>query len=197
LWWKAGADHFNGGFHEAIDLDGKPLAQPPRARSIARQAFSYIEAGRLDWEGPWREAARHALDFFARSFVSADGTVASVVGLDGKVRDAKFDLYDQAFALLAFASGHGAFGEEAAWCRHIAACSIRAPRQVRCEPSARIKPFGEPAVDRSWKIASPITFSLVAPEPRHAHGGAQFPGFGLLLACDHKRILSRFGACTL
>jgi mannose/cellobiose epimerase-like protein (N-acyl-D-glucosamine 2-epimerase family) len=56
LWWKAGADHFNGGFHEAIDLDGKPLAQPPRARSIARQAFSYIEAGRLDWEGPWREA---------------------------------------------------------------------------------------------------------------------------------------------
>ena len=29
--------------------------------------------------------------------------VASVVGLDGKVRDAPFDLYDQAFVLLAFA----------------------------------------------------------------------------------------------
>jgi mannose/cellobiose epimerase-like protein (N-acyl-D-glucosamine 2-epimerase family)/glycosyltransferase involved in cell wall biosynthesis len=118
LWWKVGADHADGGFHEAIDLDGKPQALPHRARSIARQAFSYVEAGRLGWDGPWREAARHALDFFARSFVTGDGTVASVVGLDGKVREAKCDLYDQAFALLAFASGHRAFGEEAAWRRH-------------------------------------------------------------------------------
>ena len=118
LWWTVGADHVNGGFHEAIDLDGKPLALPHRARSIARQAFSYAEAGRLGWDGPWREGARHALDFFARSFVTADGTVASVVGLDRRVLDAKFDLYDQAFALLAFASGHRVFGEDAAWRRH-------------------------------------------------------------------------------
>ena len=105
LWWEVGADRVNGGFHEAIDLDGKPLARPHRARSIARQAFAYGEAGRLGWNGPWRDATRHALDFFARYFVSADGTVASVVDLDGKVLDARFDLYDQAFALLAFASG--------------------------------------------------------------------------------------------
>src|SRR5579863_6245419 len=69
LWWTVGADRENGGFHEAIDLDGKALARPHRARSIARQAFSYAEAGRLGWDGPWREATRHALDFFARSFV--------------------------------------------------------------------------------------------------------------------------------
>src|SRR5262249_47271690 len=49
------------------------------------------------------------------SFVTADGTVASVVGLDGKAADAPFDLYDQAFALLAFASGHCTFGETAGW----------------------------------------------------------------------------------
>jgi hypothetical protein len=34
---------------------------------------------------------------------------------------------------------------------------------------ARIKPFREPAVDRARLIALP----LVAPEPRHAHCGAQ------------------------
>jgi len=40
LWWKEGADHVGGGFHEAIGLDGRPLARPHRARVIARQAFS-------------------------------------------------------------------------------------------------------------------------------------------------------------
>lgn len=130
LWWKVGADRINGGFHEAIDLDGKPLALPHRARSIARQAFAYGEAGRLGWEGPWREAARHALDFFAGCFITADGTVASVVGLDGKVLDAKFDLYDQAFALLAFASGHRAFGERTEWRRHAVALRTALERNV-------------------------------------------------------------------
>jgi mannose/cellobiose epimerase-like protein (N-acyl-D-glucosamine 2-epimerase family)/glycosyltransferase involved in cell wall biosynthesis len=130
LWWKVGADRDNGGFHEAIDLDGKPLLRPHRARSSARQAFAYAEAGRLGWDGPWREAVRHALDFFARCFVTADDTVASVVGLDGKVLDAKFDLYDQAFALLAFAGGHHAFGEATPWRRHAVALRTALERNV-------------------------------------------------------------------
>lgn len=113
LWWRDGADHTRGGFHEAIELDGRPLARPHRARVIARQAFAYCEAGRIGWNGPWREATRHALDYLGKHFVAADATVASVVGIDGKVSDASFDLYNQAFALLAYASGHRAFGEEA------------------------------------------------------------------------------------
>lgn len=130
LWWEVGADRVNGGFHEAIDLDGKPLPRPHRARSIARQAFAYAEAGRLGWTGPWREAAQHALDFFARYFVTADGTVVSVVDLDGKVLDAKFDLYDQAFALLAFASGRRAFGDATPWRRHAVTLRTALERNV-------------------------------------------------------------------
>ena len=121
LWWQDGADHARGGFHEAIDLDGRPLALPHRARVIARQAFSYCEAGRLGWNGPWREAMQHALDFFCMHFITADATVVSVVDLDGKVSDPTFDLYDQAFALLAYASGHRAFGEAAGWRRRAVA----------------------------------------------------------------------------
>jgi mannose/cellobiose epimerase-like protein (N-acyl-D-glucosamine 2-epimerase family)/glycosyltransferase involved in cell wall biosynthesis len=121
LWWKDGADRVRGGFHEAIELDGTPLALPHRARVIARQAFAYREAGRLGWNGPWREAMRHALDYFAKHFVAADATVASVVDLEGKVSDLTFDLYNQAFALLAYASGHGALGEEAGWRRQAVA----------------------------------------------------------------------------
>ena len=103
LWWETGADRAGGGFHEAINLDGRPAPGPHRARTIARQVFVYCEAGRLGWAGPWRAAATHALDYFRTYFITADATVASVVGLDGKVREAPFDLYDQAFALLAFA----------------------------------------------------------------------------------------------
>jgi mannose/cellobiose epimerase-like protein (N-acyl-D-glucosamine 2-epimerase family) len=115
LWWETGADRDGGGFHEAIDLEGNPAATPHRARSIARMAFSYCEAGRLGWDGPWQEAARHALVYFRDHFVTADATVASVVDLDGRARHGCFDLYDQAFALLAFASGHRAFCETAGW----------------------------------------------------------------------------------
>jgi mannose/cellobiose epimerase-like protein (N-acyl-D-glucosamine 2-epimerase family) len=106
-----GTDRIRGGFHEALELDGRPLARPHRARVIARQAFSYCEAGRLGWDGPWRDAMRHALDYFGKYFVTADATVVSVVDVDGKVSDSRIDLYDQAFAPLAYASGHSAFGK--------------------------------------------------------------------------------------
>lgn len=121
LWWEQGADRIRGGFHEAITLDGKPLPRPHRARVIARQAFSYCEAGLLGWHGPWREAQRHALDYFRDHFIAADATAVSVVDLDGQVADARFDLYNQAFALLAFASGHRTFGEAAGWRRQAVA----------------------------------------------------------------------------
>jgi mannose/cellobiose epimerase-like protein (N-acyl-D-glucosamine 2-epimerase family)/glycosyltransferase involved in cell wall biosynthesis len=121
LWWEDGADHIRGGFHEMIDLNGRALAQPHRARVLARQAFSYCEAGRLGWNGPWREASHHALEYFRQHFVTADATVVSLVDLDGRPVDSNFDLYDQAFALLAYASGHRAFGEAAGWRRRAVA----------------------------------------------------------------------------
>src|SRR6266702_1673532 len=125
LCWRRGADRRHGGFHEAIGLDGKVTAQPHRARTIARMVFSYCEAGRLGWNGPWREAAQHALDYLRSHFIAADGAVASVVGVDGRISDATFDLYDQAFALLAYAKAHRAFGEAAGWRRQALALRTR------------------------------------------------------------------------
>ena len=121
LWWENGADQVRGGFHEALNLEGGSLARPHRARTIARQAFSYCEAGRLGWDGPWRAAMRHALDYFRKHFVNPDASVVSVVDIDGKVSDPSFDLYNQAFALLAYASGHRAFGEAGCWRRQAVA----------------------------------------------------------------------------
>jgi tetratricopeptide (TPR) repeat protein len=45
---------------------------------------------------------------------------------------------------------------------------------------AHVETFSEPAVDRSEQVASLIPLALIAPEPRHAHRGAQFLKFRAL-----------------
>ena len=45
----------------------------------------------------------------------------------------------------------------------------------------RIETFCEPAVDRGEEIAGFGMATLVSPQSREAHGGAQFPELGLLL----------------
>ena len=58
--------------------------------------------------------------------------------------------------------------------------------------------FREQIVYRCEKLASFGTATLVAAEPPEAHGGAQFPELGLLLAGDTQRfviqLLGRFGS---
>jgi mannose/cellobiose epimerase-like protein (N-acyl-D-glucosamine 2-epimerase family) len=115
LWWRVGADRSLGGYHERIDFAGRPAALPRRSRVAARQAFCYSEAGRLGWNGPWRDAARHALLFLHERFAQADGTVVSAIARDGSVIEPGFDLYDQAFALLAYACGHRNIEPEGDW----------------------------------------------------------------------------------
>lgn len=115
IWWHVGADHVAGGFHERIDFDGRPVTLPRRVRVAARQAFCFHEAGRLGWDGPWREAGQHALNFLRERFVQNNGTVISTVNQDGSVVDAIFDLYDQAFALLAYACGHRSLDQSGGW----------------------------------------------------------------------------------
>jgi len=78
-------------------------------------AFCYSEAGRLAWTGAWDQAGRPALDFFHKRFAQRDGTVIATVDQDGSVLDATFDLYNQAFALLAYACGHGALDPGGGW----------------------------------------------------------------------------------
>lgn len=113
-WWETGADA-RGGFYERIDQRRRPVDLPQRARTVARQVFSYCEAGKLGWAGPWQQVARHGLQQLTTRFLAPDGTVVATVAGDGRVADAGFDLYNQAFALLALASAHEAFPAESRW----------------------------------------------------------------------------------
>jgi mannose-6-phosphate isomerase len=110
LWWNKGADHEHGGWFDKLDGKGDPIALPKRLRVQARQAFVYAEAGRLGWDGPWKEAATHGIDFMLAAFRRQDGLFRASVTHDGVPVVEAADLYDQAFVLFALASGYVMLG---------------------------------------------------------------------------------------
>ncbi|WP_254606338.1 AGE family epimerase/isomerase [Sphingomonas bacterium] len=113
LWYDRGADRDRGGWFDKLDLQGAPVDLPKRLRVQARQAFVFAEAGRLGWDGPWRDAVDHGLDFMLGRFRRPDGLFRASVTRDGvPVADAP-DLYDQAFVLFALAAGYAALGRPA------------------------------------------------------------------------------------
>lgn len=108
IWWEIGADRANGGFHEKIDQQGVAVTGvPKRARVQARQVFVYTQAGKLGWDGPWLDAVQHGFDYLVGAYKRPDGLYRRTERADGPP-EADFDLYDQAFALLALASAYRA-----------------------------------------------------------------------------------------
>src|SRR5262245_47947291 len=67
-------------------------------------------------------------------------------------------------------------------------------QRLRFLQIARIGPFREPPVNWSQQFAHLLLLALVAPEAREAHGGAELPGLGLLLASDGECML-KIGFC--
>ncbi|MBA4794635.1 MAG: AGE family epimerase/isomerase [Phenylobacterium sp.] len=108
LWWTVGADHVAGGFREALTPDGRPVSAPRRSRVQTRQTFVYATAGMMGWEGPWRQAAWHGMDYFLNRYRRPDGLFRALVSETGEPLDETAALYDQAFALLAMATLHRA-----------------------------------------------------------------------------------------
>ncbi|NRQ15957.1 Cellobiose 2-epimerase [Ensifer sesbaniae] len=102
LWREAGVDAA-GGFVETIDMAGEPTRANRRARVQPRQVYCFAEAGRRGWSGDWRGAAEGGLAYFDRVFKQPSGFYGALADADGNLLDPSFDLYNQAFTLLAFA----------------------------------------------------------------------------------------------
>jgi mannose/cellobiose epimerase-like protein (N-acyl-D-glucosamine 2-epimerase family) len=113
LWWTVGADQTRGGFFEKIDMTGVPVAAPRRARVQPRQIYAYAVAGELGWDGPWRQAVEHGLDYYIAHYLRPDGFIRTLVDGDGAPLDDRVDLYDQAFGLFALAEVHRVMPERA------------------------------------------------------------------------------------
>jgi mannose/cellobiose epimerase-like protein (N-acyl-D-glucosamine 2-epimerase family) len=112
VWWTRGADREQGGFHERLHLDATPTDEPRRARLHPRQVFAYAHATELGWVGPALQAVKHGLHFFMSHYKRDDGFYRSRVAPDGAAADQPIELYDQAFALLGFASAYSSSNDE-------------------------------------------------------------------------------------
>ncbi len=108
-WWAQGADRERGGFFERVAQDGTGLVEPRRARVNPRQIYCYSHAEALGWTGPARQAVQHGLDYFLQHYRREDGLFRGLVEPDGRVVTERAVLYDQAFALLAFACAYQTF----------------------------------------------------------------------------------------
>jgi mannose-1-phosphate guanylyltransferase/mannose-6-phosphate isomerase len=104
LWATVGTDHAGWGFCEAIEPHGAPSLAARRARVQARQVYSFATAGKMGWYGPWRQLVSRGLEDFCRYYLRPDGLFRTLVSASGAPLDDRPVLYDQAFALLAFAS---------------------------------------------------------------------------------------------
>ena len=109
LWWSHGADRQHGGFHERLEQNGRPVKQARRARLHPRQMFSFSLADELGHDGMTEPAVAHALEFFLRHYVRPDQLIRTCVAPDGSCVDDSALLYDQAFALLGYASAYDVF----------------------------------------------------------------------------------------
>lgn len=104
LWWEKGADRTEGGFHEVLGLDGTAPESTRRARVHPRQSYVFATAGKLGWQGPWKQAAQHGIDYLIKRYSRPDGQFCTLVSAKGEVINNSTLLYDQAFALLAMAN---------------------------------------------------------------------------------------------
>ena len=66
--------------------------------------------------------------------------------------------------------------------RKVSALRQRLQQRLSLLEVSRIKPFGEPAVDRCQEGMGFLAFALLLPEPSQAGGSTEFPGFGVLMA---------------
>lgn len=112
LWWAQGADYERGGFYERLSTEGLGLMEPRRARVNPRQIYCYSYAQDLGWTGPAEQAVEHGLSYFLQHYRRPDRLFRGLVNPDGSVVTERAVLYDQAFALLAFARAYDTFSRD-------------------------------------------------------------------------------------
>jgi mannose-6-phosphate isomerase len=108
LWSRNGIDPRNGGFCEALDAQGMPLAEPRRARVQPRQVYAFAQAGAFGWRGDIKGIVSRGMDYFSSRYRRPDGLFRTVADADGRAIDERALLYDQAFALLGYAAAASA-----------------------------------------------------------------------------------------
>lgn len=110
LWWERGFDRSANCFHERLSQDGAPVNLPRRIRVQARQTLVYARAGRMGWQGPWREAVEAGANVLVQRGIREDGGTRHLLNERGEPSDERRDLYDHAFVALGLSEAALALG---------------------------------------------------------------------------------------
>ncbi|PWE18690.1 hypothetical protein DDZ18_03610 [Marinicauda salina] len=115
-WADNAWDPKHGGFVEALDLNGRPLAKlDRRGRVLPRQIYSFSQALNLGWsDDRARRLVADGLDYIDTRARSPGGGWASSLGPEGEILSSTPALYDHAFIVLAGAAAFKATGESQA-----------------------------------------------------------------------------------
>jgi len=107
FWLAHGVDHDQGGFHEKLDADRRPVPDAGKRIMVqARQLYVAADHALLTGSTDARAAADGALSFMSDRCRHPDGGWRFSVARDGNPQDDTRDLYAHAFALFAFAWHH-------------------------------------------------------------------------------------------
>jgi mannose-6-phosphate isomerase len=106
-WARHGIES-SGAFFESLGQDGRGIPDPRRARVQPRQVFAFAQAQALGWRGDAHGIVRRGIDYFTAHYRRSDGLYRTLVDTGGAPLDERAVLYDQAFALLGFASAAAA-----------------------------------------------------------------------------------------
>jgi mannose/cellobiose epimerase-like protein (N-acyl-D-glucosamine 2-epimerase family) len=114
FWGTVGVDHARGGFHERLDMQGRPILEVPKRLMVqGRQLYVYCHAGLLGWYPDARRLADRCVEYMLSSFHERDGKPGWIhsVAADGSIADATRDCYAHAFALFGLAWYHRFTGD--------------------------------------------------------------------------------------
>jgi len=110
--WSSRGRTASGFFPERMTLAGEPDASYFRTFVQARHVFSFCAAGRMGWQGPWRELVSETVEALLVCGRRADGFFVHKLDVEARHLDARADLYDQAFVLFALGTAGAVLGRE-------------------------------------------------------------------------------------
>lgn len=103
LWLENGYLGKGSGFSEVLTLTGKPTSANKRSRVHPRQIYCFSEANFRGLSlSAQNDLVLDGLSYFERTYRLATGFYGALANADDVLIDDSFDLYNQAFALLAF-----------------------------------------------------------------------------------------------
>jgi mannose-6-phosphate isomerase len=94
-----------------MTLQGVPESSYYRVFVQARHIYSFATIGRLGWQGPWQDLIAETMQAILVGARRADGFFVHQLNGNAQPLDARADLYDQAFVLLALGTVGGALAE--------------------------------------------------------------------------------------